>query len=66
MNRTGKILRGNSLLHSVIKEQINIKNCVGPGRRLYHNIDNLKVRRKCWVLKEEAEDRIKCLAALWK
>ena len=54
-NWIGHILRKNCLLHDVIEGKLD--GTPGVGRRRIQMIDDLKVKRKYWMLKEEAEDR---------
>ena len=54
-NWIGHILRRNCLLHDVIEGKLD--ETPGVGRRRIQMIDDLKVKTKYWMLKEEAEDR---------
>jgi hypothetical protein len=57
-NWIGHILRGNCLLSNIIEGKI-----VGTRRRrrrCKQLLDDLKEARRCWKLKEEAQDRTLC------
>ena len=49
------IMRRNCLLHDAIEGQMT--EVKGVGRRRTQLLDDLRNRRRCWELKEEAEDR---------
>ena len=54
-NWNGHILRRNCFLHDAIEEQMT--EVKGVGRRRTQLLDDLRNRRRCWEIKEEAEDR---------
>jgi hypothetical protein len=56
-NWTDHILRRNCLLHDAIEEHMT--EVKGIGRRRTQVLDDLRIRRRYWQLKGEAEDRKK-------
>jgi hypothetical protein len=62
-NWIGHILRRNCLLKHVIEGKLEgrIEMTGRRGRRHKHLLDDLKEKKRCWKLKEEALDR-----TLWR
>lgn len=54
-NWVGHILRRNCLLHDVVEGRL--EGTTRLGRRRIQLLDDLREKRKYWMLKEEAEDR---------
>ena len=56
-NRIGHMLRRICLLHDSIERQMTEFKGVGRRRRRVQLLDDLRNRRRHWVLKEEAEGK---------